>query len=75
MRVVVAGLYKTGTKTLKEALETLGYEVWDVSEQLNAVCGGPEAWQNLLQKNLDLIPQLQKVIVKRNFVKSVSFIC
>nr|CAB3262677.1 uncharacterized protein LOC100181739 [Phallusia mammillata] len=62
MRVVVAGLYKTGTKTLKQALETLGYNVWDVSEQLNAVCGGPMAWEDLLQTNADPIVQLQKML-------------
>ncbi|CAK8690936.1 unnamed protein product [Clavelina lepadiformis] len=51
MKVIVAGLYKTGTKSMKEALKILGYNVWDYREQLNWVEGGIEAWERLLEEN------------------------
>uniref|UniRef100_H2YF19 Sulfotransferase n=1 Tax=Ciona savignyi TaxID=51511 RepID=H2YF19_CIOSA len=61
MKVVVAGLYKTGTKSMKEALEILGYDVWDVSEQLNHA-GGVEQWEKLLNKSGDTKPLLAKML-------------
>ena len=32
MKVIVAGMPKTGTKTMKAALEELGYSVYDLIE-------------------------------------------
>nr|XP_002126498.1 uncharacterized protein LOC100181739 [Ciona intestinalis] len=61
MKVIVAGLYKTGTKSMKDALEVLDYDVWDVAEQLNHV-GGVEQWEALMTYNGDATPMLKEML-------------
>ena len=47
MKVIVAGMPKTGTKTMQAVLQELGYTVYDLAENFQFL---EEEWKKILNK-------------------------
>ena len=61
MKVIVAGMSKTGTKTMATALHALGYNVYDYFENFEFLC---DDWMKILKEggsDDDIIKELRRM--------------